>query len=129
MYRTTKLTNGEICRMSSGIGVDWDNLAVLLDIPYSEREEIRVNEQKFPDNYSKTQQIFKLFNDNKFFDRYYLQECFEELGQHDLKNGMLPVENEVFNLANTLSSLFVRSVSLANTLCCGNMSSTFEFTI
>ena len=90
--------------MSRRIGFDWDSLAGLLDIPYSEREEIRVNLQKFPGSFSKAEQILELFNDSKFFDRYYLQKCLEELGRHDLKNEMLPVENEVFNLANTPSS-------------------------
>ena len=99
--------------MSRMIGVDWDSLAGLMDIPYSEREEIRVNHAKYPDFFSKAEQIFALFNCCECFGRQDLEKCVEELGRQDLKNEMKPVENEVFNLSSKLdilTVLFLRSM-------------------
>jgi hypothetical protein len=81
--------------MSRMVGVDWDNLAGLMDIPYSEREEIRANYGKYQSFSSKAEHIFKLFNDSKSYSRHILEKCFDELGRRDLKTEMLPVENEV----------------------------------
>ena len=97
VQRTTKLTNEEITRMSEMVGVDWDRLAALMNTPYSEREEIRVNYAKYPSFFLKARQIFTHFNENKDFDRYFLKKCLKELGRHDLENEMLPVKNEVFH--------------------------------
>jgi hypothetical protein len=83
--------------MSDMVGVHWDSLSGLMDIPHSEREEIRVNYAKYPSFSSKAEQIFTHFNGSKGFDRHILQKYFKELGRHDLKNEMLPVENEVFH--------------------------------
>ncbi len=41
--------------------------------------------------------FFELFNNSKCFDRHALVKYFEELRRHDLKNEMLPVEDEVFH--------------------------------
>ena len=97
MYRTTKLTNKEISRMSKVIGVEWNGLAGLMDIPYSEREEIRKNQAMYPDSYSKAEKIFLLFNDSKNFCRGALEKWVEELNLHDVKNEMLNID-EVFLL-------------------------------
>jgi hypothetical protein len=83
--------------MSRIIGLDWDSLAGLMDIPYSDREEIRVNQAKYPSFSSKAEQMFALINWCQCFGRHNLEKCVEELGRHDLKNEMLPVKNEVFN--------------------------------
>mgnify|MGYP002804545692 CR=1 FL=1 len=80
------------------IGVDWDSLAGLLDIPYSDREEIRVNHAKYPDFFSKAERIFALFNSLECFGRNDLEKCVEELGRNDLKKQMFPVQPEVFKL-------------------------------
>ena len=92
MYRTTKLTNKEISRMSKVIGVEWNGLAGLMDIPYSEREEIRKNQAKYPDSYSKAEKIFLLFSDSKDFCRGALEKWVEELNLHDVKNEMLNID-------------------------------------
>jgi hypothetical protein len=96
-HRTTKLTKGEIIRMSDLVGVDWDSLAGLMDVPYPKREQIRVNNAKYPSLFLKARQIFTHINDSKNFDRYILKKCFKELERHDLENEMLPVKNEVFH--------------------------------
>jgi hypothetical protein len=57
--------------MSRMVGVDWDNIAGLMD--------------------------FKLFNDSKSYSRHILEKRFDELGRRDLRTEMLPVENEVFH--------------------------------
>ena len=67
-----------------------------MDIPYSEREEIRVNFGKYLSFSSKAKRVFELFNNSKCFGRHNLVKYFEELRRHDLKNEMLPVEDEVF---------------------------------
>ncbi len=105
MYRTTKLTNEEISQISPKVAIDWDSLAGLMDIPYSEREEIRVNYGNYPSFSSKAKRIFKLFNESKCFDRHNLVKYFEELRRHDLKNEMIPVEDEVFHNLEFLYSL------------------------
>ncbi len=97
MYRTTKLTNEEIGQISRKVGIDWDSLPGLMDIPYSEREEIRVNNGNYPSCSSKTKRVFELFNDSKCFGRHNLVKYFEELRRHDLKNEMIPMEDEVFH--------------------------------
>ena len=94
IHRTTKLTSVEINWISPKLGIDWDSLAALMDISYSEREEIRVNYVKYPSLSSKAKRVFELFNDTENFGRHVLAKYFEELGRHDMKNGMLPVEDE-----------------------------------
>lgn len=94
VYWDTKLTNGEIFRMSWVVGIDWDSLAGLMDIPYSKQEVIRFNDLEYPDYWSRAQAVFAFFNASEFFDRRLLQKYFEELGRHDLKREML--EYEVF---------------------------------
>ena len=92
--RTTKLTNAEISRMSCRLGLDWDNISGLLNIPYYEREEIRFNFVKFS---SKAEQVFRLFNNSPFFCRHLFVKCLNELGREDLIDVMLPEENKVFH--------------------------------
>ena len=118
MHRATKLTNKEISHVSPKVGIDWDRLAGLMDIPYAEREEIRVNYGKYPSCSSKAKRVFELFNDDKRFDRHILGEHFEELQRHDLKNEMIPVEDEVFHALEIyfpFDSHFTRAVNL---FCC-----------
>ncbi len=93
--------------MSRMVGVEWDSLAGLLNIPYSEQEEIRANHKKYPDSYSKAEQIFALFNGSQDFGRHILEKYFEELGRGDVKNEMHPVQNEVFR-ASQFSLLQLR---------------------
>ena len=83
--------------MSREIGIDWDNLAALMDIPYSEREEIRVNYGKYPSFLSKAEQVLKLFNNSECFDRNILVKYLEELKRHDVKNKMLAMDDQVFH--------------------------------
>ncbi|CAB3978741.1 ---NA--- [Paramuricea clavata] len=94
VYRTTKLTKEEITQMSPIVGVDWDSLAGLMDIPYSEREEIRVDYGNLLSISSKAKKVFELFNDSTAFDRHILVKYFKELGRHDLEKEMLPVEDQ-----------------------------------
>ncbi|XP_028392214.1 uncharacterized protein LOC114516826 [Dendronephthya gigantea] len=92
VHRTTKLTNGEICQISKKVGLDWDCLAGLLDIPYYEREEIRFHYTKFS---SKAEQVLQRFNASKSFDRNTLEKCFHELNRGDLSKDLeRPVERE-----------------------------------
>ena len=97
MYRTTKLTKGEISRMSKVVGVEWNGLAGLMDIPYSEREEIRKNQARYPDSFSKAEKIFLLFNDREDFCRRALEKWVKELNLHDVKKEMLNID-EVYLL-------------------------------
>ena len=97
VYRTTKLTNEEISQISHKVGLEWEGIAGLMDIPYAEREEIRVNFGKYPKFSSKAKRLFELVNDSKCFDRHNLIKYFEELGRYDLRNEMLSVTDEVFH--------------------------------
>ena len=81
--------------MSRVVGLDWDSLAALMDIKYSDREEIRANNNKYPNSYSKAEEIFRLFNNSKNFGRHILEKYIDELGCGDVISEMLPVENEV----------------------------------
>ena len=94
VYRNTKLTRKEISRMSRVVGLDWDSLAGLMDIAYSDREEIRANNIKYPDSYSKAEEIFRLFNISKSFGRHILEKFIDELGCADVACQMLPVETK-----------------------------------
>ena len=82
--------------MSREVGPDWDSLAGLMDIPYSDREEIRVDCLNYPGIRPKAKKIFELFNDSTFFNRHILVKCFKELRRHDLEKEMLPVD-QVFH--------------------------------
>ena len=95
--RFTKLTEGEIDAMSPKVGMDWDNLAALMDIPYSHREEIRINYVKYPDFSSKAKRVFERFSESKSFDRHILVKHFKELRRQDLINEMPPMEDEVIH--------------------------------
>ena len=95
IHRSTKLAVRKIDVMSSKVGIDWDNLAALMDIPYSEREAIRVNYLKYPSMSSKAKRVLELFNESKSVDRHILVKHFEELRRQDLKNEMPPMKDEV----------------------------------
>ena len=84
--------------MSVIIGVDWDSLAGLLDIPYSEREQIRLNHAKYPDIPSKAQKILELVNRRECIGRHDLVKCAEELRRQDLKNEIVSPKEKVYNL-------------------------------
>ena len=92
--RTTKLTNTELTSISQEIGADWDDVAALLGISYSDREQIRMNNVEFLSFSSKAKQVLKLFNNKQCFDRYTLVKCMEELKRQDLKNMMPSVNDE-----------------------------------
>ena len=80
--------------MSPDVGIDYDNLAALMDIPYSEREEIRINYRKYPSMSSKAKHVLELFNESKGFDRHIR---LKHLRRQDLKNEMPAVEDEVIH--------------------------------
>jgi hypothetical protein len=82
--------------MSRDIGADWDSLAGLMDIPYFDREEIRVDNLNYLSIRSKAKKVFELFNDSTLFNRHILVKYFKELGRHDLENKLLPMEDQVF---------------------------------
>ena len=90
--------------MSSVVGVNWNNLAALLDIPYSKREEIRRDNINYPDLSSKAEQIFKYFNDSLHFCRYIVEKSIEELHLHEVKEEMVARNDQVF-LTNPISLL------------------------
>ena len=93
--RTTKLTQEEIVQMSRELGMDWDNLAALMDIPYREREEIRFNSMLCLRFSSKAEQVFKLFNDSECFDRNTLVMYLKELKLNNVIKKMFPMDDEV----------------------------------
>ncbi|XP_028395834.1 uncharacterized protein LOC114519851 [Dendronephthya gigantea] len=62
-----------------------------MDIPYYESEEIRFNCTKFS---SRGEQVLLLFNESHSFDRRIFKRCLDELGRKDLKDMLLPMENE-----------------------------------
>ena len=99
VFWTSKLTNGEITRISQFRGgIDWDSLAGLLDIPYHKQEEIRFNDTKYPTFPSKFEAILRYFNDdNKFNHRKICDKCFKILKRGDLLREMLPAGNKVCN--------------------------------
>ena len=78
--------------MSTVVGVEWNGLAGLMDIPYTEREEIRINHTKYPDSFSKAEKVFSLFNDKEDFCRGALEKCVKELNLHDVKKEMRNVD-------------------------------------
>ena len=94
MYPTTKLTNTEIGRISHDLGIDWDGLAGLVNIPHSEQQEIRFT---YPSLSLKAKQVVELYNTSKHFDRRILVRYFEEIGRHDLVKKMLPMKDEVIH--------------------------------
>ena len=115
--RTTKLSNGEIALIGREVGIDWDNLAALMNIPYSRREEIRVSDWKYSTFSSRAEQVLKLFNDSERFDRNTLVKHLEELKRHDIKKKMLPMDDqseseEVGNGATTTSNPEIPEVQL-----------------
>ena len=116
MYSNTKLTKGEITRMSCMVGLDWDSLAGLMNIPYSEREQIRVDYGNYLSFSSKAKKIFELFNESTFFDRHILIIYFKELGRHDLEKEMLPVDQVFrdgeFSLPHDPSVIYILEVFL-----------------
>ena len=123
MYRTTKLTNKEISQIIPKVGIDWDSLAGLMDIPYAEREEIKANYAKYPSFSSKAKRVLELFNDSKRFGRHILAKYFEELRRHDLKNEMIPMEDEVFHDLEFSLPLDSNVTPAANLSCCLLMNS------
>ena len=91
-YRTAKLTDSEINRMSTMVGVDWDGLAGLMNIPYCEREEIRMNHSKYPDSFSKAEKILSILSVREDFCRVALKKCVEELNLDDVMHAMHNVQ-------------------------------------
>ena len=83
--RTTRLDSKEISRLSRCMGVDWDSLAGLMDIPYEEREEIRT---KYSDCSSKTRAILSIFNESKGFCRNLLKKYLVEIRRDDVTGKM-----------------------------------------
>ena len=82
--------------MSRAVGVDWDSMAGPMDVPYSVREEIRLDYINYPDASSKAQKIFTYFNDSPYFCREIHQKSIEELDLHCCKAEMLDVSSKVF---------------------------------
>jgi hypothetical protein len=98
------------------VGLDWDSLAGLMNIPYSEREQIRVDYGNYLSFSSKAKKIFELFNESTFFDRHILIIYFKELGRHDLEKEMLPVDQVFrdgeFSLPHDPSVIYILEVFL-----------------
>ena len=78
--------------MSRMVGVDWDGLAGLMNIPYCEREEIRMNHSKYPDCFSKAEKILSILSGREDFCRGALKKCVKELNLHDVMHAMHNVE-------------------------------------
>ena len=78
--------------MSTMVGVDWDGLAGLMNIPYCEREEIRMNHSKYPDSPSKGEKILSILSSREDFCRGALKKCVKELSLHDVMHAMHNVE-------------------------------------
>ncbi|XP_028404324.1 uncharacterized protein LOC114526970 isoform X2 [Dendronephthya gigantea] len=93
VQRTTKLTDNEVDKMCREVGLDWDGLGGLMDIPYEKREEIRLN-VNYPTFSSKAGQILTHYNKSEVFCRHAVRKCLEELGRHDVKDKMLPLDDE-----------------------------------
>ena len=99
-------------QISRLIGIDWDNLAALMDIPYSEREEIRVNYGKYPTFSSKAKRVLEIFNDSECFDRTTLVEYHKDLDRHDLTMEMLPMDDKVMGERDFTYTLPINAHSL-----------------
>jgi hypothetical protein len=84
--------------MSVKVGKDWDILGGHLNIPYNQREEIRLNSSKYPTLFSKAEQIFTCFNESRLFSRRTLKDILKELGRCDLEEEMIPTVNQVHHL-------------------------------
>ena len=93
----TKLTNDEIHKISRIIGSDWDSLAGLLNIPFGEREEVRLNYAKYPDFPSKAEKVLYRFNNSDRFGRDILEKCLDEMRRGDLRRELLPLQRKVLN--------------------------------
>ena len=106
----TKLTSEEVSRLSVKVGADWDKLAGLLNIPFPQSEEIRLNNSKYPSLALKAEHVFVHFNKSKDFSRYTLKTFFKELGRHDL-------EIELISMGNQVSHLDTIPVSMAFNKC------------
>ena len=102
VYRNTKLFPREISKMSLVVGMNWNNLAALMDIPYSKREEIRQDHINYPNATLKAEKIFKCFNESSHFCRYVVEKSIEELHLHEVKAQMLARSDQVF-LINPIS--------------------------
>ncbi|XP_028404377.1 uncharacterized protein LOC114527013 isoform X2 [Dendronephthya gigantea] len=94
VQRTTKLTDEEVGKMRREVGIDWDGLGGLMDIPYEKREEIKLNVANYPKFSSRAGQILTHFNKSEDFCRHAVRKCLEELGRHDVKEKMLPLDDE-----------------------------------
>ena len=92
--RTTKLTKKEIAQMSREVGIYWDNLAALMDMPYPDHEEIRYNSVKYSTYSSKARQVLEFFNDSECFDRNTLVKYLKELKLNNVKKKMLAMDDE-----------------------------------
>ena len=74
------------------VGVDWDGLAGLMNIPYCQREEIRMNHSKYPDSFSKAEKILSILSGREDFCRGALKKCVEELNLDDVMHAMHNVQ-------------------------------------
>ena len=88
--------------MSREVGVDWDGLGGLMDIPYVEREEIRLNFANYPKLSSRAGQMFTYCNKKEDFCRLVVGKCLEELRRHDVKDKMFSMDDQVFMIVNRL---------------------------
>ena len=98
VYRTTKLTKEEIKRISTVYELHWDELAGLMNIPYKEREKIRL---QLVDPSLKAAKVCQLLNSTDDFDRHALERCMDEL---QLKNDLPAFEGKVCTGSSILLS-------------------------
>ena len=68
------------------MGVDWDSLAGLMDIPYEEREAMRTRSDL--DCSLKAKMILSKFNESKGFCRNLLKKYLVEIRRDDVTDKM-----------------------------------------
>ena len=91
------------------VGVEWNGLAGLMNIPYSEREEIRINYAKYPDSRQYPKKFFHFLMTGKISVVMHLKNG-SELNLHD-------VNKEMLNVDEVCLSIYLVSC-LSCTCCC-----------
>ena len=85
--RPRALTEFQIIKLSHRMtNVDWDSLAGLMDIPYEERETIKMD-SNFPDPSSKAKRMLSMINEKCDSNRNLLK-CLDKMERADFKEIM-----------------------------------------
>ncbi|XP_028411870.1 uncharacterized protein LOC114534607 [Dendronephthya gigantea] len=74
--------------MSTILGEDWNGLGALMNIPFTKREEIRLNHQKYPGAIEKAWAMLMVINQDENSRPQMLEKCFEEINRGDLLKEM-----------------------------------------